>query len=124
MSQVNLYTFPTNVWIHKNTKNKESDKCDLYKTLWLEEGWFKTEKDLSEEDLGHIQHTCEYLSVTQIDTHQWVTTNTGEWSMVNYLDGIPGTNVQGTRDLDPDPRAFFDFVLFFILAGVFFSHKK
>jgi inorganic pyrophosphatase len=30
---------------------------------------FRTEKDLPEQTLGHIQHTCEALSATHIDTH-------------------------------------------------------
>ncbi len=33
MLQVNSHTFPTNVWIHKITKKKEPDRCDLCKTL-------------------------------------------------------------------------------------------
>ena len=55
----NSHTFPTNEWIHKITKRKESDRCDLCKTLGLAEGRgrFKTEKDLPEQNLGHIQHT-------------------------------------------------------------------
>ncbi len=46
MSQANSHTFPTNVWFHKITKKKESDRYDLCKTLWITEGRFKTEKDL------------------------------------------------------------------------------
>jgi len=69
MSQANSHTFPTNVWFHKITKKKESDRYDLCKTLWITEGRFKTEKDLPEQTLGHIQHTCEVLSATHIDTH-------------------------------------------------------
>jgi hypothetical protein len=37
--------------------------------LWLAEGRFKTEKDLPEQNLGHIQHTCEALSAAHIDAH-------------------------------------------------------
>jgi hypothetical protein len=69
MSQANSHTFPTNVWFHKITKKKESDRYDLCKTLWITEGRFKTEKDLPEQDLGHFQHTCEALSVTHVDFH-------------------------------------------------------
>jgi hypothetical protein len=29
MLRANSYTFPTNAWIHKITKGKESDRCDL-----------------------------------------------------------------------------------------------
>ena len=29
MLQANSHTFPTNAWIHKITKKKESDRCDL-----------------------------------------------------------------------------------------------
>ncbi len=50
MVQVNSHTFPTNVWIHKITKRG-------------------TEKDLPDQNLGHIQHTCEDLSVAHIDAH-------------------------------------------------------
>jgi hypothetical protein len=69
MLQVNSHTFPTNVWIHKITEKKESDRCDLCKTLWIVEGRFKTEKDLPEQNLGHIQHTSETLSGDHIDDH-------------------------------------------------------
>jgi hypothetical protein len=69
MLQANSHTFPTNAWIHKITKKKESDRCDLCMALWLAEGRFKTEKDLPEQNLGHIQHTCEALSAAHIDAH-------------------------------------------------------
>ena len=70
MLQTNSYTFPaTNTWIHKITKRKESDRCDLCKTLRITEDRFTTEKDLPEQDLGHIQHTCETLSTAHIDFH-------------------------------------------------------
>jgi hypothetical protein len=72
MLQVNSHTFPSNARIHKITKKKESDRCYLCKDLWIVEGRFKKEKDLPEQTLGHIQHTCEALSATHIDTHhQW-----------------------------------------------------
>jgi hypothetical protein len=48
MLRVNSHTFPSNVWIHRITKKKESDRCDLCKTLWIAEDRFKTEKDLPE----------------------------------------------------------------------------
>jgi hypothetical protein len=35
MLQANSHTFPSNVWIHRITKKKESDRCDLYKDLWI-----------------------------------------------------------------------------------------
>ncbi len=54
MLRANSYTFPTNVWIHKITKGKESDRCDLCRTLWIEEDRFRTEKDLPEQTL----HRC------------------------------------------------------------------
>ena len=63
------HTFPSNTWIHKITKGKESDRCDLCKVLWLEEDRFTTEKDLPEQTLGHIHHTCEVLSSAHMDTH-------------------------------------------------------
>jgi hypothetical protein len=58
--QTNSHTFPTNVWIHKITKKAESDRYDLCKDLWLVEDRFKTEKDLPEQDLGHIQHVFRF----------------------------------------------------------------
>jgi hypothetical protein len=69
MLRANSYTFPTNTWIHTITKGKESDRCDLCRTLWIEEGRFRTEKDLPEQTLGHIQHTYEALSTVHIDVH-------------------------------------------------------
>ena len=69
MLQVNSHTFPTNSWIHRITKKKESDRCDLCRALWIAEGRFKTEEDLPEQTLGHIQHTCEVLSAAHIDAH-------------------------------------------------------
>ena len=59
------HTFPSNAWIHRITTKKESDRGDLCKALWIAEGRFKTEKDLPEQTLGHIQHTCE----AHIDVH-------------------------------------------------------
>ena len=35
MLQANSHTFPSNAWIHRITKRKESDRCDLCKTLWI-----------------------------------------------------------------------------------------
>jgi hypothetical protein len=69
MLRANSHAFPTNTWIHKITKGKESDRCDLCRVLWIVEDRFRTEKDLPEQTLGHIQHTCEALSATHIDTH-------------------------------------------------------
>ena len=69
MLQANSHTFPSNVWIHRITRKKESDRCDLCKDLWIAEDRFKTEKDLPEQTLGHIQHTCETLSADHIDGH-------------------------------------------------------
>ncbi len=47
---------------HKITKGKESNRCDLCRTLWITEGRFNTEDDLPIQTLGHIQHQCETLS--------------------------------------------------------------
>jgi ribonuclease HI len=69
MLQANSHTFPTNSWIHKITKHRESDRCDLCRTLWMAEGRFKTEEELPKQTLGHIQHTCEALSAAHIDAH-------------------------------------------------------
>jgi hypothetical protein len=52
--QVNSHTFPTNSWIHGITKDRESDRCDLCRTLWIVEDRFRTEKELPEQSLGHI----------------------------------------------------------------------
>ena len=62
MLQATTHSFPSNAWIHKITKGKESNKCDLCKALWIKENRFTTEADLPEQDLGYIQHTCEALS--------------------------------------------------------------
>jgi hypothetical protein len=51
MLQENSHTFPSNVWIHRITKGKQSDKCDLCKALWIVQGQFKTEKDLPVQTL-------------------------------------------------------------------------
>ena len=69
MLQATPHSFPSNAWIHKITKKKESNKCDLCKALWLAEDRFTTEKDLPEQDLGHIQHTCEALSAAHAEAH-------------------------------------------------------
>jgi hypothetical protein len=62
MLQANSHTFPTNSWIHKITKGRESDRCDICRTLWTAEGRFKTEEEIPKQTLGHIQHTCSSLS--------------------------------------------------------------
>jgi hypothetical protein len=69
MLQVNSHKFPSDTWIHRITKKKESNRYDLCKDLWIVEDRFKTEQDLPEQTLGHIQHTCEALSAVQIDAH-------------------------------------------------------
>ena len=69
MIQANSHTFPTNSWIHRITKGRESDRCDLCMSLWIAEDRFRTEKELPEQTLGHIQHTCEALSTAHIDSH-------------------------------------------------------
>jgi hypothetical protein len=56
MIQANSHTFPTNAWIHRITKDRESDRCDQCRTLWISEDRFRTEKELPEQTLGHIQH--------------------------------------------------------------------
>ena len=69
MMQATSHSFPSKSWIHRITKGKKSNKCDLCKTLWLVEDRFTTEKDLPEQTLGHMQHTCEALSAAHIDSH-------------------------------------------------------
>jgi hypothetical protein len=64
MLQAITHTFLSNSWRHKiwNQNGKESDKCDLCKAVWIEEGRFTTEDALPVQDLGHIQNTCKSLS--------------------------------------------------------------
>ena len=71
MLQAISNSFPSNVWIHRITKGKESNKCDLCKDLRinLKENRFTTEIDLPEQDLGHIQHTCEALTEAHTAAH-------------------------------------------------------
>ncbi len=69
MLQANSHTFPTNSWIRKITKDRESDRCDLCRILWMTEDRFKSEEELPKQTLGHIQHTCEALSAAHIDAH-------------------------------------------------------
>ena len=69
MLQTISNSFPSNVWIHRITKGKESNKCDLCKALRIKENHFTTEADLPEQDLGHIQHTCEALTETHTTVH-------------------------------------------------------
>jgi predicted Zn-ribbon and HTH transcriptional regulator len=59
MLQTNSHTFPTNAWIHKITKGKESDRCDLCKALWIAEVRFTTEKDLPEPYAGYDMECCK-----------------------------------------------------------------
>ena len=56
-----MHCFPSNFWCSKITNGKESDECDLCKTLWISQGRFTTESVLPVQTLGHIQHTCEAL---------------------------------------------------------------
>ena len=69
MLQAITHSFPSNVLIHRNTKGKESNKCDLCRTLRIRENRFTSETDLPEQDLGHIQHTCEALSEAHTAAH-------------------------------------------------------
>ena len=64
-----MHCFPPNFWWNKITNNKESDKCDLCKALWISQGRFTTESALPIQTLGHIQHTCETLSELHTMTH-------------------------------------------------------
>jgi hypothetical protein len=69
MLKTTTHSFPSNVWIHKITKGKESNKCDLCKALWIAEHRFTTEAVLPEQHLGHIQLTCEALSAADTAAH-------------------------------------------------------
>jgi hypothetical protein len=70
MLQVNTHSFPSNYydWKHKITNAKESDRCDLCKSLKIVEGRFTTD-NLHHQTLGHIQHECETLSEIHTLTH-------------------------------------------------------
>jgi hypothetical protein len=69
MLQAITHRFPSNVLIHRNTKGKESNKCDLCRSLRIKENRFTSEADLPEQDLGHIQHTCEAISEAHTAAH-------------------------------------------------------
>ena len=69
MLQAIANRFPSNVWINRITKGKESSKCDLCKALWIKENRFTTETDLPDQDLGHIQHSCEALAEAHTAPH-------------------------------------------------------
>ena len=69
MLQAIKHSFPSNVLVHRNTKGKESNKCDLCRALRIKENRFTSEADLPEQDLGHIQHTCEALSEAHTSAH-------------------------------------------------------
>ena len=61
--QSTSHSFPSNAWIHKITKGKESDRCDLWKALRLVEGRSTMEGDLPEQTLGHIHHTIPSMEI-------------------------------------------------------------
>ena len=52
-------------------KEKESDKGDLGKALWIAEACFTTDDVLPVQTLGHIQHTCETPSEIPSFAHSW-----------------------------------------------------
>ncbi len=57
-----MHCFPSNFWRSKITNGKESDKCDLCKSVWMSQGRFTTESALPVQTLVHIQHTFKVLS--------------------------------------------------------------
>jgi hypothetical protein len=69
MLQSIMHCFPSNLWRGKITNGKESDKCDMCKSLWISQGRFTTESALPVQTLGHIQHTCEALSEIHTMAH-------------------------------------------------------
>ena len=71
-TRINYFCFSSNIWRNKITNNKESDKCDLCKALWVSQGRFTTERALPIQTLGHIQHTCEALSELHTMTHRLI----------------------------------------------------
>ena len=83
--QTTTHRFPSNVWIHKIMKGKESNKCDLCKDLLITETRFTTETVLLEQDLVHIHHTCETLSETHTSDHH---TCWGREKITNHLERI------------------------------------
>ena len=64
-----MHCFPSNFWRSKITNRKESDKCDLCKSLWASQVRFTTETALPVHNLGHIQHTFEVLSELHVMEH-------------------------------------------------------
>ena len=69
MLQTITHSIPSNVWIHKITTGKESNKSDLCKALRIRENRFTSEADLPVQDLDHIHHTCETLSTDHTTDH-------------------------------------------------------
>ena len=67
MLQATTQSFPSNVCIHKNTKGKESNKCDLCKALWTKENHFTTETDLPEISSTHVNPCQRLTQQTTID---------------------------------------------------------
>jgi hypothetical protein len=68
MLQANSHTFPTNAWIHRITQMRIRQMRPM-QNLWIVEDRFRTEKELPEQTMGHIQHTCKALSAPHIDAH-------------------------------------------------------
>ncbi len=69
MLQVNTHSFPSNYCRHKITKTKESNRFNLYRTLWISEGRFNTDDYLPIQNLRHLQHQCETLSKIHTYAH-------------------------------------------------------
>ena len=53
----------------QNATESRGDPSSPCRTLWITEVRFRTEEELPEQTLGHIQHTCEALSAAHIDAH-------------------------------------------------------
>ena len=77
-------TFPSNVWIHRITKGKESNKWDLWKDLRIKENHFTTQ--VSWNRIWVISNTLVKSWERFI---QQSTTDDDVWSMGNYQDCPP-----------------------------------
>jgi hypothetical protein len=84
MLQANTHSFPSNYCRHKTTKAKESNRCNLYRTLWISEGRFNTDDYLPIQTLGHIQHQCETLSKIHTLAHHrcWSRLASSKWRLM------------------------------------------
>ncbi len=78
MLQSTSHSFPSNVWIHKITKGKESDECDLYKALRIAEDRFTTRMHACVCCMCvfpchfSLQHSCQKKKITSTNRRKHV----------------------------------------------------